>query len=252
MVRKSNRTNRTDRTRTTRRTALKLFGGLAGVGGATALGLDVFTRSALAVEENSFTADDVTLESGDGSVVDIWLQPDLTYSWDGLNSVPNHVTFTVAIESPALDGTFETLGSETDSSIAGTTAGEDSYAFASTLSLMDQSSWTPGQFEPPTESATKRTGPITVTVTAELENADENSPYTDSATADFEVVVSDGAVEFGRDADGDGAGDGLSGSAGTGGSTGDGSTNGGNGNSGTGNGGNGNGNGGNGNSNANG
>ncbi|WP_157971557.1 hypothetical protein [Halorussus litoreus] len=200
---------------TTRRTALKLFGGLAGVGGASALGLGAFSQSGRAtVNDNSFTAEDVELSSDDGSVTDIWLRPDLTYSWDGLNSPPTGITFTVEAETPG--GDYETLGSEDDGSVSGGTAGSDAYQFDNQCSLLD-GAWTPGDFEPP-QNETEKTGPIRVRVTAELRNGDGSSPYTDAAEAQFSVVVSDDEVEFG-----DGDGSGIDGEAGTGGSTGGGS-----------------------------
>lgn len=201
---------------TTRRTALKLFGGLAGVGGASALGLGVFSQSGRAtVNDGSFTAADVELSSDDGTVTDIWLRPDLAYSWEGLNSPPETVSFTVEAETPSLDGGYELLGSEDDTEISGGTTGEDAYEFAAKLSLMD-GSWVPSDFQP-TEGAEKETGPITVRITAELQNGDENSPYTDSATAEFSVIVTDDEVTFGGTND-----TGINGEAGTGGSTGDG------------------------------
>lgn len=202
---------------TTRRTALKLLGGLFGVGTTSAVGLGVFTqRGSATVNGDDFTAQDLTLESDDGTVTDIWLQPDLSYSWSGLNSPPSETEFIVEVTTP--DGGVAELGRETDDQVTTGTSGTDAYTFENRLTLISDGPWSASDFEPATDEA-ETFGPITVTVTAKLANADEDSPYVDSANAQFSVTVTDTAVQFGGT-----AGHGIEGEAQVGGSAGNGDT----------------------------
>ncbi|WP_144903238.1 hypothetical protein [Halobellus captivus] len=204
--------NSTQRTQT-RRTALKVFGGLLGAGTTSAVGLGVFTqRGSATVNNDDFTAQDVTLESDDGTVTEIWLQPDLTYSWSGLNSSPTETEFIIEVSTP--DGGVAELGRETDDEVTTGTSGTDAYTFANRLTLISDGPWSASDFKPGTDD-TETFGPITVTVTANLKNGDDDSPYVDSASAEFTVTVTDSAVRFG-----DSDSHGIEGEAQTGGSAG--------------------------------
>ncbi|EMA41056.1 hypothetical protein [Halococcus hamelinensis] len=201
-----------------RRTVLRRVGAL-GVAGAVGVGgLQYFgTEPVFALEERTFTADDVSITSGDGSINDVWFKPVPTYSWSALDSSPESITFTLSAESSALDGQYEELGSETKSLSEGGQSGEGEYTFDDKLSLISESaSWSKERFEAENDGESEDVGPIGVRIEAELETSTGDT-HTDTNDSEFVVDVTNEAVEFGDDGSDSGKG-GVGGVAGTGGS----------------------------------
>ena len=200
-----------------RRKALKRIGSLATLGAAGVAGLQLFSRPAFAIDTETFSADDVGISSKNGKVEDIWLKPDLTYSWDGLDSNPENIEFTMSVENPALDGTSTVLGSETDTDPAQALIEEDGeYTFQNQLSLIDDGPWSEGNFRAKKNESPKSVGPIDVTVEATLTTV-EGTTFTDTKTDAFTVTVANEKVRFGAGSEGDASGGGVGGVAGTGG-----------------------------------
>ena len=200
-----------------RRKALKRIGSLATIGTVGVAGVQLLSRPAFAIDSETFTADDVGITSKNGKVSDIWLKPDLTYSWDGLDSNPQRIEFTMSIENPALDGTSAVLGSETDTNPAQALVEEDGeYTFQNRLSIIDDGPWSEGDFRAKKNESPKTVGPIDVTVEATLTTV-EGQTFTDVKTDAFTVTVNNEKVTFGASSEGDATGGGVGGVAGTGG-----------------------------------
>lgn len=199
-----------------RRTLLKRLGSVATIGAAGVAGIGFLSQPAFAIDSETFTADDVGIFSKNGKVEDIWIKPDLTYSWDGLDSTPQKIEFTMSVETPALDGTSTVLGSETDTSPTQALVGEDEYTFQNELSLIDDGPWSASTFRAQGSRAQKTTGPIDVTVEAVLTTV-EGQTFTDTKTDAFTVTTSNQKVSFGAGSEGNATGGGVGGVAGTGG-----------------------------------
>lgn len=200
-----------------RRKALKRIGSLATIGAVGVAGVQLLSRPAFAIDAETFSADDVGITSKNGKVSDIWLKPDLTYSWDGLDSNPQRIEFTMSIENPALDGTSAVLGSETDTNPAQALVEEDGeYTFQNQLSIIDDGPWSEGDFRAKKNESPKTVGPIDVTVEATLTTV-EGQTFTDAKTDAFTVTVNNEKVTFGASSEGDATGGGVGGVAGTGG-----------------------------------
>ena len=201
-----------------RRTVLRRVGAL-GVAGAVGVGgLQYFgTEPVFALEERTFTADDVSITSGDGSINDIWFKPVPTYSWSALDSSPESITFTLSAERSGLDGQYEELGSETKSLSEAGQSGEGEYTFDDEISLISESaSWSEERFEAEEDGESEDVGPIGVRIEAALETS-TGETHTDTNESEFTVDVTNEQVQFGGH-EGDSGTGGVGGVAGTGGS----------------------------------
>ena len=201
----------------TRRGMLRRAGALGVAGVVGVGGFQYFAAEPVfALEEQTFTADDVSITSADGSINDIWFQPKPTYSWSALDSSPESITFTLEAEGNNLSDWYETMGSETAQLSDVGESGEGEYTFENKLSLLDNSkSWTKWEFQADEDGETETVGPIGVKITAELETTD-GATHTDTNQAEFSVDVTNQQVEFG-DHEGDSGNGGVGGIAGTGG-----------------------------------
>lgn len=200
-----------------RRKALKRIGSVAAIGAVGVAGIGVLSGPAFAIDAETFTADDVGIFSKNGKVEDVWLKPALTYSWDGLDSAPETIEFTMSVENPALDGTFAVLGSETDTSLTQALVEENGeYTFQNRLSLIEDGPWDETDFRARGSHSPKVTGPIGVTAEAVLTTAGGGS-FTDAKTDGFTVTTTNATVKFGDGSGGTATGGGVGGNAGTGG-----------------------------------
>lgn len=200
-----------------RRTALRRLGSLATIGAVGIGGIQFLSRPAFAIDAETFSAADVGISSKNGKINDVWLKPDLTYSWDGLDSNPTSIKFTMSVETPALDGTMTVLGSETDNSPAQALVEEaGEYTFQNPLSLITDGPWTANEFRATGGGSQQVVGPIDVTVEATLTTAD-GTTYTDAKTDAFSVTTTNQNASFGSSSEGDATGGGVGGTAGTGG-----------------------------------
>lgn len=203
-----------------RRSVLRKAGALGVAGAAGFGGLQYFAADPVfALEEQTFTADDVSITAADGMINDIWFQPKPTYSWSALDSAAESIEFTLEAEGNNLDGWYETMGSETQQIADGGESGEGEYTFGNKLSLLDNSkSWTKWEFRADEDGETKTVGPIGVKITAELTTAD-GATHTDTNQAEFSVDVTNEEVQFGGDggSGNDSTNGGVGGIAGTGG-----------------------------------
>ena len=201
-----------------RRRALSRIGAAATAGIAGIAGFQYFTRPVFAIDAESLSAADVDIASDDGRIEDVFLKPDLTYSWDGLDADPEEIEFVVSIEEGVDDGDYEGLGSETaDLSSTGRDVTDGSYAFEKQLSLVRDGPWDRDDFRSGRDGTTRTVGPIGVRIGGYLETDD--GEYSDTKTAEFSVNVTNNSVEFGSGGGGnDSTGGGIGGDAGTGGS----------------------------------
>lgn len=200
-----------------RRQALSKIGATAAAGIIGIAGFQHFTRPAFAIDAESLSAADVDIASDDGRIQDVFLKPDLTYSWDGIDADPEEIEFVVSIQDGLDDDDYEKLGSERAYfSSSGRKVTDGSHAFENELSLVKDGPWEKDDFHVEDDGETHTVGPIGIQIEGKLEAGD--SEHSDTKTAEFEVNVTNNSVEFGPGDGSDSAGGGIGGNAGTGGS----------------------------------
>ncbi|WP_049902473.1 hypothetical protein [Halococcus agarilyticus] len=200
-----------------RRGLLRRMGAL-GVTGAVGIGgFQLFaTEPAFALDEETFTAADVSIASADGTIDDVWFQPELTYSWANLDSSPHTLTFVLSTEGPD-GGYFETVGSESkyNEALEDGTSASGSYDFQNELSLIENTSWYESAFDADGDGESNVVD-MTVRVKAEL-TTNGGATHTDTKEAPFSVDVTNRQVQFGNQGGSGSGSGGVGGIAGTGG-----------------------------------
>lgn len=213
MTERDDGSNRIDRRGLLRRIGALGVTGVVGIGG-----LQFFaTEPAFALDKETFTAADVNIGSADGTINDIWFQPELTYSWGDLDSSADTLTFTLSTES-RYSGFFEKVGSESkyNGDLEDGKSASGSYSFQNELSLIENTSWSKSDFKVDADGESNMVD-MTVQVKAEL-TTEEGATHTDTKEAPFSINVTNRQVKFGQpEGSGSGSG-GVGGIAGTGGS----------------------------------
>lgn len=205
--------NRMDRRGLLRRIGALGVTGVVGVGGFQFFA----TEPAFALDKETFTAADVSIDSADGTIDDIWFQPELTYSWGDLDSSPHTLTFTLSTEGPD-GGYFEEVGSESkyNEDLEDGKSASGSYNFQNELSLIENTSWYESAFAADGDGESNVVD-MTVQVTAELVT-NGGATHTDTKEAPFKIDVTNRQVKFGQSEGSGSSGGGVGGIAGTGGS----------------------------------
>ncbi|EMA43883.1 hypothetical protein [Halococcus saccharolyticus] len=204
--------NRIDRRGLLRRIGALGVTGVVGVGGFQFFA----TEPVFALEKETFTAADVSIDSADGTIDDIWFQPELTYSWGDLDSSPHTLKFTLSTEGPD-GGYFEKVGSESkyNEALEDGKSASGSYDFQNELSLIENTSWYKSAFSADGDGESKVVD-LTVQVKAELATND-GTTHTDTKEAPFSINVTNRQVKFGNQGGSGSGSGGVGGIAGTGG-----------------------------------
>ena len=220
-----------------RRRVLGTAGAILGAGAAAGAGGVVMSEPAIQVSsaetttqgtdenDDGFTANNVEILSNAGEVEDITVRPNLDIAWDGLNSEPEEVAFTVDVNGSSGGTDYTQIDSETFTIGTGALDGSQKNNQFDGATSIFAAGWSQSDFEDDGQAA----GPggaftvegISIRIEAELRTENENT-FTDTVSDAFSVTVEDQDVEFGDvnggDTDGDGDAGGVSGEAGTGGS----------------------------------
>ena len=183
-----------------RRTILKTVGSVGIVGATAGAGLIGTSESALAV---SFTASSLTITTDSGQVTDVHVQPqNLSYSWNGLDSDPADMTFTIYVDGPGQNGSANTgttvanmssLGSESDSDISSSStegySGSDSYSFTSQYSLIADGPWSQTDFNNTNDGTTSTVQSAIEVVVEGTLTTESGNTYTHTRRDQFDVEV---------------------------------------------------------------
>lgn len=132
---------------TTRRTILKTAVGAGAVAGAGVGGVLLTTRDEPVVAQSGLTAEDVTIENNDGSVSELTINPAPTVEWANLAEPADKVD----VEYFAGLSSFESVATQSDSSMNATSGTVTMSQFSSPKDLLAETSLTSSDFEDTTE-----------------------------------------------------------------------------------------------------
>lgn len=136
----------------------------------------------------AMTASDVTIENAQGQVSAITIDPAITVSWSGFDTVPTQVATDVHVSSTELGAgtTFTTTEplSTSDQTLS------NSVVLSPGLRDLTESPWTTKDFDATGPDGTQNVTPVTVSADVTLKNGDGTSLAAASAdAATFTVTV---------------------------------------------------------------
>jgi len=173
----------------TRRTILKTVAGAGTAAGAGVGGVLLMTRDEPVLAASGLTADNVTIESNDGSVSKLTINPEPTVEWANLEERADrlYVAYYAGLSSStASDDLIDNKSSNQPDGKDGTVKVSK---FSTPPDLLEETSLTSGDFEDTTEDGVPEETDVDLRVLTRLENAEKELIISSNDTVTFTVSV---------------------------------------------------------------
>lgn len=191
-----------------RRNVLKKIGAAATAGAVGIVGLKYASQPAFAIQSQTLSANNVMATTDDGTISDVYVKPDLTYAFEGLDAEPGSIDFLLEVQKRG-SSTHAQLADVTDNNPPQSlTSSDGTYTFQKRHSILG-SGWQKSDFTSDTDGQVVESDPIPVRIEGQLKTSSDT--YTDQKTAEFTVKVKNKDPSFGG-----GSGGGIGGNVGSG------------------------------------